>query len=472
MLSTSGGEGDADGLTTDWLVVDRIEGETIPRKILRDDEWSAARQSIGHPVRRAPWPPSTPLIRTRIAGLPRRDPLRHPLPMLDALSEVRPALELGVRWLDAHRPPAGRRVTVHGDYRCGNFLIGPEGLRAVLDWELAHGGDPAEDIGWLCAPAWRFGGPGEVGGFGDLEELLDVLRRGRRRGHRARGGAVVAGLRHGEVGHHLRHAGVGPPQRHDPLGGVGRHRSTGLRERVGPVRAARRSPRTSRPRARWSPVTEVTSPFGRPTAAELVEAVQRIPGGHGHGHRARGGRASRPGSPATRCGAVERQLTSGPAIASAHADRLCQDSGFADDAALAASIRRSDSAIDWETVGAALASSAHDQLLVANPSYLPAATRRPGPPTSGSPREIGPGCYACDALQHRAAPQAADDHEDPGVVERLHGGLLQWLCRRWPPGTTRPAPARSAGTWRTARCRWRSAPVGAVRWLRHPAKAA
>ena len=80
-----------------------------------------------------------------------------------------PALELGVRWLAAHRPTrAAPRVTVHGDYRMGNFLVGPDGLRGVLDWELAHTGDPAEDIGWLCAPAWRFGGSGEVGGFGAL----------------------------------------------------------------------------------------------------------------------------------------------------------------------------------------------------------------------------------------------------------------------------------------------------------------
>ncbi len=63
-------------------------------------------------------------------------------------------------------------MTVHGDFRLGNLLVGPEGLRGVLDWELAHAGDPAEDIGWLCAPAWRFGGAGEVGGFGSLGDLL------------------------------------------------------------------------------------------------------------------------------------------------------------------------------------------------------------------------------------------------------------------------------------------------------------
>ena len=46
----------------------------------------------------------------------------------------------------------------------------------MLDWELAHAGDPAEDVGWLCAPAWRFGGPGEVGGFGAVAELPGGVR--------------------------------------------------------------------------------------------------------------------------------------------------------------------------------------------------------------------------------------------------------------------------------------------------------
>ena len=83
--------------------------------------------------------------------------------------------------------PAGRRVTVHGDFRTGNLLVGPDGLRAVLDWELAHAGDAAEDIGWLCAPAWRFGGPGPVGGFGALDDLLE--------GYAAAGGAVIDPVR-------------------------------------------------------------------------------------------------------------------------------------------------------------------------------------------------------------------------------------------------------------------------------------
>ena len=69
---------------------------------------------------------------------------------------------------------------VHGDFRNGNLIVGPEGIRAVLDWELAHRGDPLEDLGWLCVKAWRFGSPLPVGGFGTVEQLRGRLRRRRR----------------------------------------------------------------------------------------------------------------------------------------------------------------------------------------------------------------------------------------------------------------------------------------------------
>jgi aminoglycoside phosphotransferase (APT) family kinase protein len=62
---------------------------------------------------------------------------------------------------------------VHGDFRHGNLIIGSEGLRAVLDWELAHLGDPMEDLGWICVNSWRFGEIDKpVGGFGSREELF------------------------------------------------------------------------------------------------------------------------------------------------------------------------------------------------------------------------------------------------------------------------------------------------------------
>ena len=62
---------------------------------------------------------------------------------------------------------------MHGDFRHGNLIIGPDGVRAVLDWELAHIGDPMEDLGWICVNSWRFGEIDKpVGGFGSREELF------------------------------------------------------------------------------------------------------------------------------------------------------------------------------------------------------------------------------------------------------------------------------------------------------------
>jgi aminoglycoside phosphotransferase (APT) family kinase protein len=86
----------------------------------------------------------------------------------------RPVFELALRWLRDHDPGPSEQVTlVHGDFRHGNLVIGPDGLRAVLDWEIAHTGDPMEDLGWICVNSWRFGEIDKpVGGFGSREEMF------------------------------------------------------------------------------------------------------------------------------------------------------------------------------------------------------------------------------------------------------------------------------------------------------------
>src|SRR5262249_56244913 len=87
-------------------------------------------------------------------------------------------LERGSGGLAAHSPPAPPRPElVHGDFRNGNLVVGPDGVRAVLDWELAHLGDPVEDLGWLCVKSWRFGVTDQpVGGFGAVSDLLAGYR--------------------------------------------------------------------------------------------------------------------------------------------------------------------------------------------------------------------------------------------------------------------------------------------------------
>jgi len=79
---------------------------------------------------------------------------------------------LAFRWLGDNRPSRSAQGVVHGDFRNGNLIVGPDGIRAVLDWELSHLGDPLEDLGWLCVKAWRFGSPLPVGGFGSVDQLV------------------------------------------------------------------------------------------------------------------------------------------------------------------------------------------------------------------------------------------------------------------------------------------------------------
>lgn len=92
---------------------------------------------------------------------------------------VRPVFQLALRWLAEHAPADVAPALVHGDFRNGNLMVdvqsdhGAGRLVGVLDWELAHLGDPMADLGWLGLMPWRFGQAGRpVGGFGDWAALL------------------------------------------------------------------------------------------------------------------------------------------------------------------------------------------------------------------------------------------------------------------------------------------------------------
>lgn len=160
------------------FVMDRVEGETIARRILRNDEFDDARTRLaaqcGEAAARIHAVDPASLPELSVQG-PREQVDQYRF-LLDTFGEPHPAFELALRWLDAHAPPTpDTAYLVHGDFRNGNFIVGPEGLRAVLDWELAHLGDPVEDLGWLCVKSWRFGVADRlVGGFGDVPQLLDA----------------------------------------------------------------------------------------------------------------------------------------------------------------------------------------------------------------------------------------------------------------------------------------------------------
>ncbi len=101
------------------------------------------------------------------------DPIAAERARFDRYVEPHPAIELGLRWLERNRPAASRPVLAHGDFRVGNIMITPEGVTAVLDWECAHIGTSAQDLGWLCTRSWRFSRPDlAAGGVGTREELI------------------------------------------------------------------------------------------------------------------------------------------------------------------------------------------------------------------------------------------------------------------------------------------------------------
>jgi aminoglycoside phosphotransferase (APT) family kinase protein len=358
------GVGDDDGLGAPWLVVDRLEGETIPRKLLRDDAFAEARPLMAAQCGRALAAiHSIPV--DAVSGLDDQDQVENYAALIAALDHPRPVLELGLRRLQATRPAGARRTVVHGDFRTGNLLVGPDGLRAVLDWELAHIGDPVEDLGWFCMRAWRFGSPLRAGGFGPVEELLaayeavsgvavdlDELRWWE--AFAALKWAVICLL---QAGVHLSGA-----SRSVELAAIGRR---ACESEWDLLRVLDVEPLPDDPPPDPAPVEQ---PFGRPTAAELVEAVREFLSDDVMARTE--GRLKFHARVATNAlSIVERELALGPAVAVAHAARLAS-LGYADDADLVAAIRAGKCDSEWATLAPDLAASTRDHLLVANPKYL------------------------------------------------------------------------------------------------------
>ena len=166
----------ADGLGSGYLM-ERLAGETIPRKVFRDPALAPVRPRLAHQcgqiLARIHAVPSEEL--PELASAPAAVQWRQYRDLYDGFDWPHPVFELAFRWIEDRLPGAAstRETLVHGDFRHGNLLIGPDGVRGVLDWELAHRGDPLEDLGWLCVNSWRFGNIDlPVGGFGTREALF------------------------------------------------------------------------------------------------------------------------------------------------------------------------------------------------------------------------------------------------------------------------------------------------------------
>lgn len=356
------------------MAVDFVAGESLAPVILRHDEWSSARSVL---------PKQAASALVAIGRIPADDPrlawLRadDPVALIDALhhglGRHQPVIELALRWLVANRPPEVAPRVVHGDFRMGNLMVNsPGGLTAVLDWELAHLGDPVEDLAWACVKAWRFGSDAAALGLCGIEEWIDLwVDAGGDRPDRDRlqwwlvygtlRWAVICEL---QVAAHL--SGMAQSVELAVLGRRVAESELDLLQLLGMV--AESPPSAVTAGGHGAATGGEEAPHDPPLIDELLGVVERyllddvVPATAGqlrfHGRVA-----------ANALAIVRRQLADGDRAHRQHQEQLTH-LGFIDDAHLATELRsgRLDASLD--EVGRALGPSVMDKVAVANPAYL------------------------------------------------------------------------------------------------------
>jgi aminoglycoside phosphotransferase (APT) family kinase protein len=177
-------ETDGSHLDRPFFVMNRIDGcETNPTRVLMDPRFFANRARIAREfvdalvrIHKVDWKG----LGLDFLGVPANEGACA-LAEVEKWEEIvdrdtlepQPVLRGAFRWLRNHLPPPAQKVTlVHADYRTGNFLCTPEGeIKGILDWEMAHLGDPMEDIGWVCMRPWRWLGNELIGGLMERAEF-------------------------------------------------------------------------------------------------------------------------------------------------------------------------------------------------------------------------------------------------------------------------------------------------------------
>jgi aminoglycoside phosphotransferase (APT) family kinase protein len=356
-----------------YLLMERLDGETIPRRLLRDEAYAAARPVLARRLGEV------------LAGIHRVDPDSVPgLPRVDALGEAvrlyrefgepRPALEIGLRWLAEQRPAEGRDGLVHGDFRTGNLIVGEDGLRGVLDWELAHRGDPREDLGWLCTKAWRFGSALPVGGFGTRDDLMAGYADG--------GGTppdqatqhwweLYGTVRWALLCRRQAARYLADGERSIELAVLGRRVCEQEFDVLLALGHAAALPVVTDPLQHGHAPAPATAPHDRPTGPELLRAVREFLTSEVAASEPVLAFHARVAANALRIAEREAMLAAGHARD--HRARLAA-LGCADDAALCAAIRDGSMDHRFDEVVAAVRAMTVDKLTVANPGHL----TRPG----------------------------------------------------------------------------------------------
>ncbi|MEM7465972.1 MAG: phosphotransferase family protein [Pseudomonadota bacterium] len=160
------------GFLMDWL-----KGETRGARIVRHERYANLRKNLARDCGRLLAKiHAIDLEEHAIASfLPERSPeefVRDTWANYCALDTPQPMLDYTAIWLLNNLPLRARRALVHNDFRNGNLMVDDQKIIGVLDWEVAHVGDPYRDLGWMCTGSWRFGGTFPVGGFGSRDDFF------------------------------------------------------------------------------------------------------------------------------------------------------------------------------------------------------------------------------------------------------------------------------------------------------------
>lgn len=171
-------DGLGDGFIMEWL-----DGETLGARIVRDAALDAIRPRLAEQcgeilARIHAIDLEATGLAARLSQVSPEQHVRQTWGRYQALGTPQPMIDFTARWLLEHLPQTFAPALVHGDFRNGNIMVSADGVMAVLDWEIAHIGDPMRDLGWLCTNSWRFGRSDlPVGGFGGYADLFRGYQR-------------------------------------------------------------------------------------------------------------------------------------------------------------------------------------------------------------------------------------------------------------------------------------------------------
>ena len=171
VLQTEDGIGE--GFIMQWL-----DGEALGARIARAPAYEALREHLAYDCGRML--AQIHAIDLEATGLRHDLQVTSPAEFVEqtweryrAFPTPQPMIDYTARWLLDHLPDTPVHALVHNDFRNGNVMVNEQGVVAVLDWEIAHIGDPMRDLGWICTNSWRFGvAELPVGGFGSREDLF------------------------------------------------------------------------------------------------------------------------------------------------------------------------------------------------------------------------------------------------------------------------------------------------------------